>query len=205
MTMRHALPLLLLLASLSPARATAQWQLSLVTGWSATAGHSRDPVDQDQPAILPDRPQNWSLAVARQRRGWRIAVDGSRITADLAVRSTSTTLATRGALSAWGLGAEVGRRIAGRGDGSSLWGSVGAVYERWSFDVTGGDSRWRAAARGALQLNVPFGAHWAGLLRGELLAGPSLFRPEELPEGYGIRSARRATLQVGVTLAGMPR
>lgn len=203
--MRTALTLVLFFGSLAPGRAAAQWRFSLSTGPATTAGHSLDSKDPDQPAILPDRPQTWTLAIARQHRGWRLGVDGSRITADLAVRSNSTSLATRGALSAWGVGAEVGHRLAQRGNGPSLWGSVGAVYERWSFDVTGGDARWRAAARGAVQLDVPFASHWSGRLRGEVYAGPSLFRAEELPEGYTTRTARRAALQLGVTLAGRPR
>ncbi|MEP6590806.1 MAG: hypothetical protein ABJC19_06460 [Gemmatimonadota bacterium] len=197
--------LLILLSGTMVTPLAAQWRLSLAAGPATTSGHSLDGTQDDRPAILPDHPQPWTLTLARQVGAWRLGIDGSRITADLAVRSSTTSLATRGALSAWGTGVELAHRVAARRDGWALWGGVGAVYERWTFDVAGGDARWRAAARAALQLDIPLATHWDGLLRGELGAGPSLFRNGELPEGYQRRGARRAALLLGVTLAGAAR
>ena len=194
-------PLLIFLLLLPAAPLEAQWRLSLSAGSAATSGHSRDTLDDEQPAILPDHPVDWTLALVRQHRAWRLGVDGHRVTSDLAIRGRSTTLVTRTALSAWGVGAELARRIASPMAGPQFWVAAGGVYERWSFDIAGGEARWRAAARGALQLDIPLVRHWSGMIRGEASLGCSLFRREELPEGYQRRAARRLGLQLGVTLA----
>jgi hypothetical protein len=178
---------------------SAQWQLSLLTGASATAGHARAALDPEQTAILPDHPVSWGLRLAREYPAWRVSLDGSRITGDLAIRGRSTSLVTRDALAAWGVGLELARRLRGRPDDNSLWAGLGAVAERWSFDVAGGDPRWRGSLRGSLQLDVPLIRGWNGLVRAEASVGASLFRADELPEGYRRRPARRAGMQLGVT------
>lgn len=179
----------------------AQWRFSLMAGPSATTGHSRDDADPEQPAILPDHPVNWTLGVAHPVGAWRIAFEGHRITSDLAIRGSTTSLVTRSAISAWGLGGELSRRVTADATGPTVLAGAGAVYERWSFDIAGGDPRWRAAVRGSLELDVPLARRWSGIVRGEWLAGGSLFRHDELPAGYARRAGYRAGLLLGVTLA----
>lgn len=193
--------LLLLLATLLPPRAGAQWRLSLAAGPAATTGHSRDSEDLDQPAILPDHPVNWVVGLARQRGGWRVGVDAHRLTSDLAVRGKAASVVTRGALSAWGAGVELSHLMARTAVGPTLHVGAGGVLERWAFDVTGGDARWRAAARVSLQVDLPLTGRWSALVRGEGLGGRSLFRQDELPEGYTARAGYSAALLLGVTLA----
>ena len=106
---------------------------------------------------------------------------------------------TRDALAAWGVGLELARRLRGRADGNALWAGLGAVAERWTFDVAGGDPRWRGSFRGSLQLDLPLIGAWHGLVRTEASLGASLFRADELPEGYRRHTARRAGMQLGVT------
>lgn len=193
--------LLLLCAALLPSHAEAQWRLSLAAGPAATTGHSRDNEDLDQPAILPDHPVNWMLGLARQRGQWRIGADAHRLTSDLAVRGKAASVVTRGALSAWGVGVELSRQVAHATAGPTLQVGAGGVFERWAFDVTGGDARWRAAGRISLQLDLPLARRWAVLVRGEGLGGRSLFRQDELPEGYTARAGYSAAMLLGVTLA----
>jgi hypothetical protein len=176
---------------------TAQWQLSLVTGPAVTSGHSRDDLDPDQAAILPDHPVSWSLAITRESGMWRFALDGRRITSDLAIRGNSTALVTRDALTAWGVGLEASHHILGRQASPTLWGGLGAVGEQWSFSAARGEARWRAAIRGSLQLDMPFSARWRAIVRAEALAGASLFDADELPDGYGRQPALRAGLLLG--------
>ncbi|MEO7352875.1 MAG: hypothetical protein ABIZ70_00840 [Gemmatimonadales bacterium] len=197
--MRPAL-LFLLAVGVTPPLA-AQWRFSLAAGPAATAGHSRDSIDPDQPSILPDHPVNWVAGVARAHGAWRIGVEGHRITSDLAVRGVSASVVTRGALSAWGLGAELSHRVLVAAAGASLHAGAGAVYERWSFAVADGEARWRAAARASLELDLPLAGRWSALVRGEGVAGQSLFRESELPEGYRGQTGYRAALLLGVTLA----
>jgi hypothetical protein len=192
-----ALLLVLLLLHLPPCPLPAQWQLSLVTGPAVTSGHSRDNFDPDHPAILPDRPVSWSLAIARERGAWRFALDGSRITSDLAIRGLSTSLVTRGALSAWGVGLEAAHRLLGQPASPSLWGGIGAVGEHWSFSAASGEARWRAAFRASLRLEMPFSTRWSALVRAEGLAGASLFDADELPEGYSLETGLRAGVLLG--------
>ncbi|MES2306838.1 MAG: hypothetical protein V4558_15145 [Gemmatimonadota bacterium] len=202
-TMRSTL-LLLLAVGITP-RLTAQWRFSLAAGPAVTAGHSLDAVDPDRPAILPDHPVNLVAGVARQHGPWRVAVEGHRITSDLAVRGASASVVTRGALSASGVGAELSRRIAASTAGPALYAGAGAIYERWAFALADGEARWRAAARASLELDVPLTRRWSALVRAEGIAGQSLFREEELPEGYSSRHGYRAGLLLGVALAGSPR
>jgi len=194
------MPVLLFLSAmlLSPCHLPAQWRLSLVTGPSATSGHSRDDLDPEQAEILPDHPATWSVGASRERGSWRFGLDGSRITSDLAIRGSTTSLITRDALSAWSVGFEASRRLLGGVGVPSLWGGIGAVGERWSFSSAGGDARWRAALRGSLQLDMPFSTRWAALIRGEGMIGSSLFAADELPDGYSRHAALRATLLLGV-------
>lgn len=191
--------LLLLLALLLPLHPLpAQWQLSLMTGPGVTSGHSRDDADPDHPAILPDHPVSWSLAIARESGAWRVAFDASRITSDLAIRGLSTSLVTRGELTAGGIGLEAAHRLLGQPASPSLWGGLGAVGEHWSFSSASGEARWRAAIRASLQLEMPFSTHWGAVVRAEGLAGGSLFDADELPDGYNLQPGLRVAILLGV-------
>jgi hypothetical protein len=196
-----AMPMLLLLSALllTPSHLPAQWRLAVATGPATTSGHSRDDLDSEHAEILPDHPATWSVGISRERGAWRLRLDGSWISSDLAIRGSTTSLVTHDALSAWGLGIEGSRRLLGPAASTSLWGGIGVIGERWSFATAGGDSRWRAALRGSLQLDVPFSSSWAALVRGEASVGSSLFSADELPEGYSRHKALRAGLLLGVS------
>jgi len=195
------MPVLLLLSALllTPRHLSAQWHLALATGPATTSGHSRDDLDPEQAQILPDHPATWSVGISREQGAWRLRIDGSRITSDLAIRGSTTSLVTRDALSAWGVGLEVSHHLLGIPASPALWGGIGVIGERWSFSTAGGDSRWRAALRGSLQLDLPFSTRWAALVRGEAFVGGSLFTTDELPEGYSRHAAVRAGLLLGVS------
>lgn len=195
------MPVLLLLSALllTPCHLAAQWRLALATGPATTAGHSRDDLDSDHAEILPDHPATWSVGVSREHGAWRLRLDGSRISSDLAIRGSTTSLVTRDALSGWGVGLEASRRLLGQRELPSLWGGLGVAGEHWSFTTVGGDARWRATLRGSLQLDLPLSLHWAALVRGEAFVGSSLFSEDELPEGYSLHPALRAGLLLGVS------
>ncbi len=187
--------LLLLLPLQSSA---AQWHVTAMHGSGTVSGHSRDDSGPEVLGFLPDRPSSFALAIGHDLGGIRVSLEVRRTSADLALRGDNTLIVTTGALHAWGGALEGARRVVGRDGQPTLRAGLGLLAERWTFDIAGSDPRWRAAARGALEVTVPIAGHWNGVLRGELAAGPSLFRLEELPEGYGRRMGWRRGIVLGI-------
>ncbi len=190
--------LLLLLFALSPAPLHGQWQWNLVAGSSRSAGHARADGDPEHPEVGPDRPATLTLSLVRGLGAWQIGASLNRATADLTIRGSESAVLTRGGLTAWGAGAEVGRRVAGRTGAPTLVASAGGAIERWSFPVSGGDPRTVVVARVALEGQVPLRANWRGIVRWEAAVGGSLFGADELPPGYAVRAGRRWGLGLGV-------
>lgn len=178
--------------------ATAQWRLALEHGSANAAGYSIDRSGPDPLAFLLDRPRSTVLAVSRDLGRQRLSLELRRTDADLALSGPGTVLVTRGAMHAWGAGFEAARQLAGQPDRPRLHAAVGALLERWDFDVGMSAPRTRLAGRAALEAEVPLTPHWSGLLRGELMVGSSIFTAEELPEGYTPRMGRRAGMVLGL-------
>lgn len=194
--MRLTIVALLLLLPLRPA--AAQWRVTALHGSASVSGFSRDDSGPEKLSFLPDHPSSYALAIARDLGGIRLALELRRTGADLALHGDNTVIVTTGALHAWGGAFEGSRRVAGQEGQPMLRAALGVLAERWTFDVGGSDPRWRAAGRGALEATVPIGGHWHGVLRGELAAGPSVFRLEELPEGYARRIGWRRGVVLGI-------
>ena len=195
--MRHLLLALLLLPA-SPAALPAQWRVALLTGTAASHGDARDETDPTRPEIHADALATLAVSLARNRGPWRIGVDLHHTSADLAEISGSTALTTRNALSAWGAALELGHRLAGRAGGPNLRVSLAAGVDRWRFELDESSPRWRASARGAWELEAPITTRWAAVVRGQASVGPSVFRREELPEGFVQRTAVRLGMVFGV-------
>ncbi|HEX3926986.1 MAG TPA: hypothetical protein VHW65_03235 [Gemmatimonadales bacterium] len=190
------LPLLLLVAA--PVGAHAQWRVDLLAGSATVSGHARDGADPDHPQLRPDHPATWVAALSHDAGSWRLGVDARRTTADLGEVSSSTAVITRGALAAWEGAAELGRRIAGAPERTSLTAGAAVVWDRWQFrDITGA-SRSRWGGRGDLELAIPLGAHLSGIVRGEVLFEQSLFDADELPDGFTRQSGVRSGLLLGL-------
>ena len=192
--MRSLSVVLLLFA---PVPAAAQWRLTLLHGTAEVWGHSRDEGSPDHLAFLPDRPSSNVLVVGRDLGRTRLSVEVRRTTADLTLRGPGTAIVTRSALHAWGVALEGGRRLAGADGRPTLHGSLGVLMERWDFDVNASGARWRAAGHGALEVGVPITRRWQGIFRGEMMAGPSVFSADELPEGYVRKAGWRRGVMLG--------
>ena len=176
----------------------AQWQVALRHGTATSHGDARADLDPTHPALQAYRPGTWTLAVAHDPGAWRLALDVHRTSADLAELGSSSTVTTDGLLSAVGAGLELAYRIAGASAGSSLLLGGGVVIDRWTFDVADNSPRARVAARGSVEADLPIQHQWIAVIRGELLAGPSVFRPDELPEGFSTRPATRIGVALGL-------
>ena len=196
----HRMILFAVLTSIPALRLTAQWHVALTGGRAGTAGHARstDDVPDGRAELRPWRPATLALRVGRDLGHWRVSAEVRRTTADLAISGEATVVITTGAIDAWGSGIEVTRRIAGKPGKPALRAGVGAVAERWSFDLDGGDARWRLAAQGVLDASIPLWRGWSGVLRAEAALGQSLFDEDELPLGYEVRRAVRHGIAVGV-------
>ncbi len=189
----RAVPLLLLLAA-TPLH--AQWSTSLAVHRSASTGHSRDGIGTE---LRPHGPITAALALAMRRGAWRVRFAARYSEAGLAVWSDRAALITPKAMRAWGTTVEADRRVAGDDDTQpTLRVGVGVELARWTFNEAADDDRWRPAALGALEGSVRLGRRWRMLARGEVAIGPSLFRADELPEGYTLRRAVRHGIGFGV-------
>ena len=182
----------------APTVLPAQWQLALRHGTASSHGDAGADLDPTHPELQAYRPAMWTLAFARDIGAWRFELDLHRTTADLAEIGSSSSVTTNGVLSAVGGGLAVGIRIAGQPDRASLYVGAGAVVDRWTFDVADNSPRTRAAARGSLEADLPIQQRWSAVIRGELLAGPSVFRTDELPQGFSTRLATRVGVALGL-------
>ncbi len=194
--MRRFIVTLLLLA---PAALPAQWRLTLLTGTAATHGDARDESDPAHPEFHAEAPRTLALSVAHGAGSAALAVEVHHTSADLAEISASTAVTTRSVLTAWGAALEFARRVVGTPGGPTLHAVAGAGIDRWSFDIADGSSRWRASVRGALEADLPINPMWSGVIRGQVVAGPSVFNAEELPEGFVQRVAVRVGVVLGVS------
>jgi hypothetical protein len=199
---RYLLLLALLLSV--PTSLRAQWRIALLAGSASSHGDARDDTDPAHPEIRADAPATISAALARERGPWRVAVELHHTSADLAEISAASAVTTRSVLKAWGAAIEWSRRIAGDGDTPALSVAVGAGIDRWTFDLDESSPRWRASARGAIEAEIPISAAWRAVIRSQAAVGPSVFKPDELPDGFVQRMAVRIGLVLGVALAIRP-
>lgn len=194
--MRHLLLAVLLLSGSTALH--AQWRVAVLTGTASSHGDARDETDPAHPEIHAEAPATVGMSVADERGPWRVSLELHHISADLAEVSGSSAVTTRGALKAWGTALELAHRIIGRQGAASLFATLGAGIDRWTFDLDDGSPRWRAAARSALELELPINPMWSGILRSQATVGASVFKPEELPEGFVQQTAVRLGVVFGV-------
>ncbi|MGH7583773.1 MAG: hypothetical protein ACREL5_11160 [Gemmatimonadales bacterium] len=180
-----------------PLRVGAQWHVALLGGTATTQGDSRDTLAADHAEIRADRMTVATLAIERAGEAWRVGAELRRLTGDLSEVTASASIDARGVVSAWGAAVTVRRRIT-PGMGAALWALVGAGADRWSFDLAGGDPRWRLALHAALESEFPVGGDWSVLVRAGVTAGPSIFREDEVAEGFTRQTALRPGYAVGL-------
>lgn len=189
---------LFLLVLSGPSALDAQWQLGLRHGTATSHGDARADLDPAHAELQAHRPGTWTLSFARELGAWRLGLDVHRTAADLAEVGPSSSVTTSSLLAAWGFGLELSHRIAGRSGAASLLVGGGALIDRWTFDVADNSPRTRVAARGFLEADLAISQQWLGVIRGEVASGASVFRPDELPQGFTTRTATRLGLALGV-------
>lgn len=198
MARRSLLVASLVLAVLPATPLAAQRSFSLLALTGNATGHARADADPDRPAITPDHPIGWEVAVVQDHHAWRGAFRLRHAQADLAIRGSTSAVLTRAAVHSWSLGLDAGRRLAGRPDAPALHALLGVALERATFPVTGGDPRTVIVAQAALEGTVPLTPHWRVVSRGEAGRSGALFGANELPPGYAVRAGRRWNLGVGL-------
>ncbi len=176
----------------------AQREISVLGLTGNSAGHARADADPDRPTIAPDHPASWQVGITSDRGPWRVALLVRHTQADLGIRGTESAVLTRGAIRTWGVGAEVGRRVAGHADAPTLHALVGLGAARTTFPVTGGDPRSVVVGRLAFVGGVPLTSRWRAVVRGEGGIGGALFGADELPPGYAVRAGREWSIGVGL-------
>jgi hypothetical protein len=172
----------------------AQWRLAAMSASATSHGDARDDSDPSHPEFHADRPFTLTVALARDAGRWRLGVEGRHRTADLTEVSRTVAVTTFGAFEAWGVGLELGVRVAGQPSAAELRAGLGLGGDRWNLE--GASARWRATAAGSLEADLPVARNWHAVVRGEVTMRPSVFRAEELPEGF----SRRTNWQTGIAL-----
>ena len=173
----------------------AQWTTSLAVTRYAAHGNARD---TDETQLGPHAPKMIALSLGTTRGAWRVQVGGRYLEAGLEVAGTDGALITPDIMSARGGAVEVQRRLAGDGITPTLHAGLGLELMRWSFAGAGDDTRWRAASLVDLDLTIGIAAAWRFVVRGELMAGRSLFTADELPVGYNLRTGIRHGVALGI-------
>ena len=188
--------LLVLLLVTGPARLAAQWRIAILDGSAAAHGDARNDTDPARPEFHADRPTTVTVSIAHDHGRARFGVESRYTTADLIEEGASVAVTTFGVFQAWGAGAELGIRVAGRADAAQLRAGAGAGLDRWQLE--GGLARWRPSARGALEADFPFAQDWSAVIRAEVTVGPSIFIAEELPESFSPQASWRTGITRGI-------
>ena len=186
-----------LVVSITPSL-NAQWRVALLHGTAASHGDARADADPAHPELQAHRPATWAVSLSRATGRWRLGIDLHRTTADLAEVGPSSSVSTKSVLTAWGTAIEFARRVAGQAGTAELFAGGGASLDRWTFDLTDDSPRTRAAARGVIEADFPIGGGWSATVRGEAAVGPSVFKLDELPDGFTPRTATRVGIVLGV-------
>jgi hypothetical protein len=177
------------------ARADGQWSTAFTVSRTASRGHAADRTGTE---IRPESPRTAALAIAMGSGHWRVAASGRYTEAGLTVAGADAHVVTPRAMSAWGMGLEVHRRVAGSAAGPAVYAGAGVDASHWEFRDAPDDSRWRMSGVALVQGAVAITGRWSVLLRGEVAAGSSLFDIEELPDGYRLRHALRHGVAIGI-------
>jgi hypothetical protein len=191
-TVRHILLVVLMLSGSTALH--AQWRLAALSASAASHGDARDDTDPSHPEFHADRPFTLTVALARDAGRWRLGIEGRHRSADLSEVSHTVAVTTFGAFEAWGAGLELGVRVAGQPSAAELRAGLGLGGDRWRLE--GASARWRATAAGFLEADLPVTRNWNAVVRAELTTRPSVFRAEELPEGF----SRRTNWEAGIAL-----
>lgn len=188
----------LLMLLLVPVLLPAQVHLTSRVGFAAHGAHAVDRGGADSPSFRPGTGGEVVLALGLDRGAWRVALGARRGPADLILRGSEAGVITPDAITATGLGLELGRRLAGGASGPTLHVLLGAERISWSFPGLDEPSRsgWNAVA--ALEGEVPLGRMVAGVVRVDGARGSSLFTADELPDGFVVTTASRVGLSVGI-------
>lgn len=191
-------PLALLLALLAPVPAAAQWRATLLVGGARVTGHARADDDPDRRAFLPHHASSLDLALDREAGSWRAGIRLARLAADLALLGETAGALVRDALHGWRLGAVGGRTLLGDPDGARLTLLAGLDAERWTLDGVSDGTRSRVAVHATAEVAAPLGGAWRLALRYGVATGASLWREDDLPEGFARRAGRERRWSVGV-------
>lgn len=195
MPRRLAILLLLVVGTARAMPAQRSWSIGLAASHALVTGDATDRDDPADPSIRPFHPSGWTLSVAREAGPWRVDLAVRAIDADLAVGDRDVIVLARRGLSATAMSVDLSRRIAGDARGTALRVGASVAAERWTV---GGTGRTRLVLEAIGALDAPLSARWAAEVRLAGGFGPSLFRAEDLPEGYRRSMERRITVALGV-------
>ncbi len=185
------------LAAIVAPNLPAQWHASVAIASTATSGYLATP---DGSEFRPGAPREYTISVGRDTGPWRARLGGRVVRADLTVTDGEVSLSTHGLVRGTGAVADVSRRIIGDGVAPTLRVGLGGEYILWTVAALDDSRRWVAAATGSLEGSVAVGWRMRALLRGELVAGPSIFNDDVATEGYELRRGLRHGIAFGVSI-----
>ncbi|MEO5824351.1 MAG: hypothetical protein ABIR59_00510 [Gemmatimonadales bacterium] len=175
----------------------AQWSTSLVVARTATAGYL---ASDDGSEFRPGSPHEYTVTIAREARSWRLRAGARVIRASLTVSDGEVSLTTHGLVRGNGLVADVSRRALGDGVAPTLRVGLGGELVRWTVAGLGDSRHWVVAATGSLEGSVAIGRRMRALVRGEVVAGPSIFHDDVATEGFVLKRAIRHGMALGVSV-----
>jgi hypothetical protein len=184
----------LLLVSLWPRPAVAQWTVGLEIGAERFWGGSAERVPPHR-SFRPYRPT--TLGVGLERRWGRVGF-GFRVNyteAGLGLEGEGAAATVDGVFTVYSAAPEASYRIASMGPSNELVLHVGPLIELWQ--LLDEESRARIGAQGAISLGIPLGGRFAGAAVAGTALISSPFKEDELP-GYDLRALWRRRFAVGL-------
>jgi hypothetical protein len=188
-------PVSLLLVSLSPPPAAAQWSLGIEVGAERFWGASAEIVSPHR-SIRPYRPTTLGTFIERRAGRAGLALQLRYTQASLALEGGDAVVAVKGAFKVFSASPEISYRIAVLGPGNELRLHGGPLVEVWNLIDEG--SRARVGAQSSLSLGIPLGGRFGASLSAGAALMRSPFERDELDTNYDLRALWRRRFAVGL-------
>jgi hypothetical protein len=183
----------------APARPlAAQWSVGAEIGLLACAGGATDTsASGNGNTLRPSTGTTYALRIARRFGRFGAGVSVLSMHAGAVAENDETLVELKGSIELLQVAPEMFVVLARPGTGGALLLHAGVQLDHWSVDSDGRD---RVAGLAALSLDWPMTGRIVGTFRGGLAVGPSVFKEEELPDGFQSRLSWRGTIAAGVLL-----
>ena len=188
--------LAVLLAQVAGVRAQEKkWGLGIELGLIRFWGASQSVADDHNPGLKPYRPTSVAVRIDREVGHIRLGLATLYAKSGVAIDGSSAAVVAKGQLSWIQVAPEISFHVTRLG-AAAIRLFAGPTLDVWN--PVESDSRTKVGGQTGAELQTPFGNSVSGVLRVRTSLIGSVFKQEELPEGYEVRSMPSAGIALGL-------